>query len=409
MSSIDQSLSPSTGPALALRNPLESAAHGSPRARDRRFEQGLYAYHRGDYSVALSEFERACELPTVRAARSADYARIVEGYTYILRILAEREEFAKIERIEHRILEVLKVAGLPHRLKSRALYVLGICNCYQETKHDLAMRRFREAIDFAVIGEDKEALASPLYGAATVHYARENYDQALKELDRLAVLLSCLKVPELESASSLLRAMVYRNQDHLDQALSSAWQAFESLKHHPNLVLYLHTLCVLGTVYRRKSDMASARLYLDLADRSLKRQEFPRIARLVDEAFESLGTVKAPEADLVFDARTGILTEKVKGEIRFEGQFILRDLLKAFLENPGRIFTKEDLVASVWRETYNPKVHDNKIYVTIKRLRKLLEPENSKSDYILRAKNGYFLNPKTRVQINDQPFTETSK
>ena len=105
---------------------------------------------------------------------------------------------------------------------------------------------------------------------------------------------------------------------------------------------------------------------------------------------------------MVFDTRTGILTSKLKGDIRFEGQFILRDLLRVFLESPGRIFSKEDLARKVWKQTYQPSVHDNKIYVTIKRLRALLESDGPNGDLILRAKNGYFLNSKIRVVIDDE-------
>lgn len=379
----------------------------SRRTIDRRFERALYAFHRGDYSAALVEFEKAC----AAAAAVADYSRYVDSCSYYLRILAEREEFAKIDRIEQHVLGILATdsAQLPAKLKSRALYILGICSCYQETRHELAMRRFREAIDFAMQGADKVALAAPLYGAATVHYASGRYEEALRELDRLGILISCLDLPDLSSAAHLLRAMVRRNQGLNDEALAAAWKAFDSLKHHPHLVLYLHTLCVLGTIFRNNGDLPSARLYLDLAERSLKRDEFPRIARLVDEANQSLGSLPSADADLIFDCRTGILFERQKGEVRFDGQFILRDLLRIFLENPGRTFTKEDLAQQVWREPYNSKVHDNKIYVTIKRLRALLETGSSKCDYIMRAKNGYFLNPKTKVLINEKQTPDAQK
>ncbi|MES2962557.1 MAG: winged helix-turn-helix domain-containing protein [Bdellovibrionota bacterium] len=378
--------------------PKESRGTASRGAGDRRFQQGLFAYHRGDYALALREFDKAGEV----AAQAGDHARFVETCTFVLRILAEREEFARIQRIEDRVVAILAAADLPARLKSRAMYILGICACYQDTRHDQAMNRFRDAIDFAIVSEDKEALASPLYGAATVLYARGRLDEALKELGRLDILLSCLALPELTSASRLLRAMILRNQGHIDDALESAWASYETLKHHPHLVIYLHTLCTLGTIYSLKGDVACARLYLDLADRSLKRDEFPRIARLVDEAMAQVRTKGAGPVDLSFDTKTGILYEREKGEIRFEGQFILRDLLKVFLESPGRIFTKDDLARLVWREDYRTEIHDNKIYVTIKRLRKLLESDETKSDYILRAKTGYFLNPKTRVAIDEQ-------
>lgn len=392
------SQSATSGPRVSSKN--RSAL--LQQVLERRMERGQYAYHRGDYSEALFEFEHAAKV----ASFLTDHSRYVNACTFILRILAEQEEFEKIEKIEAHVLRILSSAeaqSLDLKLKSHAHYVLGICSCYQDSRHELAVRRFHEAIDFALLAENREALAAPLYGAATVHYACGRYEEALRELDRLSVLLSCLNLPDLRSASSILRAMVNRNVGLLEAALESAWQAFESLKHHPHLVLYLHTLCVLGTIYTLKGEFASARLYLDLADRSLKRKEFPRIARLVDEALGSLGRpAQTPAADLVFETQTGILIEKNKGEIRFDGQFILRDLLRAFLENPGKVFTKEELVRDVWREAYDPRIHDNKIYVTIKRLRGLLETETGTTDYILRAKNGYCLNPQTRVLINDK-------
>lgn len=390
------------GPATSTVSDSPSApqprVRGTRHTGERRFQQGLFAYHRGDYSASLADFEKASE----SFSAIGDHARFVEACTYILRILAEREEFSRIERIEAKVIEILAIASLSAKLKARALYILGICNCYQESRHEQAMVRFREAIDQAVASGDKEALAGPLYGAATVLYARRRFDEALKELGRLEILLSCISIPEIGTAASLLRAMVRRNQGRLDEALESAWTAYENLKHHPHLVLYLHTLCVLGTSFLQKGDSTSARIYLDLAERSLKRDEFPRIARLIDDAYGQIRVPRASEIDLAFDSRTGVLIERTKGEIRFEGQFILRDLLEAFLREPGRVFRKEDLVREVWKETYDPKIHDNKIYVTIKRLRKLLECENATTEYVLRAKTGYFLNPSARVTIDEK-------
>lgn len=379
------------------------------RARDftPSFQNGLFAYHRGDYSRALREFEKASAI----AFEADDYAAYVESCSYTLRILAEREDHTRIYDVEKSVLSILmdeKGAELSPSLKSRALYVLGICSCYeggegnyQDARHDLAMARFREAVDYAVLSGDKKALAAPLYGVATVLYARKRYEEALRELERLNVLTSCLPLPDLHTASNLLKAMIRRKQGYFDEALESAWKAFDGLKHHPHLVLYLHTLCVIGEIFTAKGDLASARLYLDLAQRSLKRDDLVRVARLIDKAMLALGAQKPPAADLIYDTRKGVLVEKFKGEIHFEGQFILTDLLKTFLENPGRVFGKQELAEKIWREPYNPRIHDNKIYVTIKRLRQLIETEG-KTKYILRAKAGYYLSSKIRVLINDQ-------
>ena len=63
-----------------------------------------------------------------------------------------------------------------------------------------------------------------------------------------------------------------------------------------------------------------------------------------------------------------------------------------FMGTPGQVYSKEEIVNNIWQQEYDPRVHDNKLYVTIKRLRKLIEPENDKPKYLYRAKNGYYFN-----------------
>ncbi len=335
----------------------------------------------------------------------ADGPHFIECNVYVLRLLAEQEAFAKVAKVENRILEFFEKIDLDKidpKLLSRMHYVLGICSVYRGDKHDAAMDRFHESIQFAVVCSDRSALAWPLYGAATVLYARKRYDDALRELDKLQTLLSCRAIPELSSSALLLNSLILRNQKRSDEALSKAWEAFESLKQQPHLGLYLHTLATLGTIFRERGESTTARIYLDLARRSLKRNEFPRIARIVDEALEELGGESAV-FDLALNLNSGTLHEARKGEIRFDGQLLLRDLLSVFLrssvKSPGTILRKEDLVREVWGETYRPQNHDNKIYVNIKRLRRLIEADDGSTEYILSGKQGYYLNPRARISI----------
>ena len=275
--------------SLAFELEIDDSTKAPRRqAQERRFDQGKFAFHRGDYSAALREFSKASDI----AWKIGDRERFVESTNFVLRILAEREEYSRIDPIEKKILEVLMTgqnqnqsqnqtqnqAPLSAALKSRTLYILGICNIYNDNRHEQAMRRFRESIDVAILCDDKSTLASPLYGIANVHYAQRNYVECHRELDRLGILLSCLHLPDLESAANLLRALVYRNQNLLDEALASAWKAFESLKHNPHLVLYMQTLIALSSIYISKGESSLGRLYLDLADRSLSAKNF-RVSR----------------------------------------------------------------------------------------------------------------------------------
>ncbi|MBN8540016.1 MAG: winged helix-turn-helix domain-containing protein [Deltaproteobacteria bacterium] len=369
-----------------------------------RFQAALFSYHRGEYTKALLEFEKISE----RLYRSGDWPRFVESSIYVLRLLAEQEDFKKVDRIEARLRDIestkaSRLAGsVSPKLWSRLHYVLGICHVYRGQQHEAAMDRFRDSIQAAIECDDRSALAWPLYGAATVLYARDRHDDAIRELEKLKTLLSCCPVPEIASSAHLLHALILRNQGKLDQALQSTWVAFETLRDQPHLGLYLHTLATLGTIFSLKNDPNTARLYLDLARRSLKRSEFPRIARIVDEALEKTGgSIKS--YDLELNLATGTLVEVRKGEIKFDGQFILRDLLRVFMEasvaNPGATLSKEDLVREVWAEDYRPQSHDNKIYVNIKRLRRLIEPDDGSTEYILRGKLGYYLNPNLRIAV----------
>ena len=334
-----------------------------------------------------------------------DGARFIECSVYVLRLLAEQEEFSKVAKVEERILKFFEQAdrsSINPKLLSRMHYVLGICLVYQGEKHEAAMDRFRESIQLAIECADRSALAWPLYGAATVLYARGRFDDAIRELEKLKTLLSCKAIPEISSSALLLNALILRNQKKLDEALRVAWEAFESLKQQPHLGLSMHTLATLGTIFSEKGEPQTARIYLDLARRSLKRSEFPRIARIVDDALVELGEEK-PNFDLALDLKTGTLRESSKGEVRFDGQFLLRDLLAVFMRasivNPGSVLKKADLVREVWGEAYRPQSHDNKIYVNIKRLRRLIESEDGSTEYILRGKQGYYLNPKARASL----------
>src|SRR5690606_17862702 len=65
---------------------------------------------------------------------------------------------------------------------------------------------------------------------------------------------------------------------------------------------------------------------------------------------------------------------------------------------PGKIFTKEELVDKIWRESYNPMIHDSKVYTSISRLRKLIEPDFRRPMYILNERDGYAFNPAIQLE-----------
>ena len=74
-----------------------------------------------------------------------------------------------------------------------------------------------------------------------------------------------------------------------------------------------------------------------------------------------------------------------------------------FIKNPGCRFAKEDLALKIWAQEYNPEQHANLVYVSIKRLRTLIEPDFDSPRYILRDRKGYYFNPQASVQFSFLP------
>jgi hypothetical protein len=66
------------------------------------------------------------------------------------------------------------------------------------------------------------------------------------------------------------------------------------------------------------------------------------------------------------------------------------------------------LAKSIWKDEYNPLIHDKLIYTSVSRLRKLIEPEKetgdgkrvSKRTYIIRGKDGYTFNPEVKIRFH---------
>ena len=58
-----------------------------------------------------------------------------------------------------------------------------------------------------------------------------------------------------------------------------------------------------------------------------------------------------------------------------------------------RGLSKAEIIQHVWSEPYRPEAHDNKLYYNINRLRKLIEPDVRKPQYLLNWKEGYRLAP----------------
>lgn len=360
---------------------------------DSMIELARLYFERCDFAVAIEKYGRAADL----FFRDQDYARYLKCQNALLRMHAEREDHAGIAAITTKLEELAQQPGFD--IDSKTLYVLGVCASYRG-QFGLALGHFQGALRSALAEDDKSDVCYAISGLAVTYYALDKLTEAMKEIYNLQVFFEVLDVPDLRLSAQMLNGHILRKMKRPDQALVVLWQSYELLRTQRNLFMYLSLLYGMALAYRDAGEVDMARMYLRLAKKSADPENLRYLTRHIDRQLAELGSGSADdEYDLIFDARSHSVVERRKGRVDFKNQFILLDMLRLFMNQPGAVHSKESLVKSVWKQNYDPAVHDNKIYVTIKRLRQLIEPDYERPKYIFRAKNGYYLNKDTKILV----------
>jgi DNA-binding winged helix-turn-helix (wHTH) protein len=338
------------------------------------------------------------------ARRTGNSPARLEALALSLRAAIELERSERVAWVEMASRETLRFVQGNKRLESRSYALLGACARARPSGAGQAEAFFKRAVDLALEAGDHEAVAQAAYGGASALYAQGRYECCLTKLNCLDALLPSLRLAELTSAALLLRGLTWRELGRFDEATKSIWAACEALRAAPHLAIYARALAALGSVLRATGSARDGRLYLDLSEMAARPDDMLALRRLISA---ELGATRERDAaasgpwaqgEISFDQKAGVL--RLQGrEVRLEGQFLLRDLMAAFVRRPGHPFGKAEIASIIWREPYDPAIHDNKIYVTIKRLRRCLDDGRGGRRYVLRAKDGYFFNPKIRVTI----------
>lgn len=354
------------------------------------FQLGKLLCEKGDFPNALKKLNVA--LSNFKASK--DWAGYLSAQNLRLRIFAEMEEFDEINQIKEDLQDLVIRENVA--LSAKTYYTLALCASFKQ-QHSVALEYLEKSLALALTKDVKEDICYAVNGLAMVYFSIGNYDEALKEIYNLQVFYQVLDIPELKISSQILNGHILRKKGEHEKALEIYWQCYDQLKKEKNLYQYIALLHSLGLTYKEMGDFNLARVYLDLAQRAIDPEIHRRLSRAIQSKLESLGVTDTSKYDLIFKMSKNALVEKTKGNVDFKNQFILVDMLRLFLKNPGEVYSKEELVKKVWKQSYDPRIHDNKIYVTIKRLRKMIEPDYDRPKYIFRAKNGYYLNKGAKV------------
>lgn len=359
------------------------------------FEVGKLYCDRGDFFLAITKLSEAAE----EYLQAKDFAAYLKTQNLLLRLFAETDQSERINEVKERLQDLVIKEGF--ELNSKTYYTLALCASYK-AQNEMASEYLNKAMELGLASDNKADICYALNGQAMVLCSLGRVDEALKEINKLYVFLEVLDLPEVKVSTLLVHAKIFRSRREFENALQHAWRAYELIRHSKTMQMHINILYILGRTYVESGDIELARLYLNLAAKAVDPTNMIRLNREIQKDLAEVGLGQKSAYDLVFDFENHAVTERKLGRVDFKNQFILLDLLRLFVQNQGEVYSKEFLVETVWRQSYDPSVHDNKVYVTIKRLRKLIEPDFDRPKYIFRAKNGYFMNRTARIMINEK-------
>ncbi len=225
----------------------------------------------------------------------------------------------------------------------------------------------------------------------------QNYHQILQELTK-----SEPKAQKIQLGLKFMELLVeIKHRKQYTQAERGLWDLYETANKTNNTYYIPYILCSMAWCHIKLNNKKQAHLLFNLAEKNVNKERKPLalyMESLKQQEFAVLEK-KTDNYDLVFNFQDYTIVEKHKGCIDLKNQFILIDLLKLLALNPGMSYSKEQIVQKVWKQDYFPEIHDNKIYVTIKRLREMIEVNSCKPRYICRSHAGYHFSKRANILI----------
>jgi len=360
---------------------------------DRLYEISKLYCDRGDYNLALPNLIETSEAYLVEK----NFDMYLKCATHILRIYAEQEEYERLSAYKEKLQDIVIRENI--QLTSRVYYVFGIAAVYKGQIEN-GLEYFKIALEHALKTDNKEDTCYAILGISICYRAQKRYEEALREIYNLNIFIQFINNSDLKTAVLSANALVLLDLKKYDQALDIFWQAYEEIKSSKQLSTSIGLLANIGICLYELGQKDAARVYFDIVKKSYDPKNNKKQLSVIGSYLEKLNDNRQNNYDLIFDLESHTVTERTIGKVDFKNQFILLDLLKLFISKQGEVFSKEYLVEHIWKQDYDPAVHDNKIYVTIKRLRKMIEPDYDHPKYIFRSKNGYFLNKS--IKVSDQ-------
>ena len=353
-------------------------------------------YKSGQFEKALEYLNDSLNKLSKEPESSEQRAALSEALYHKIRILSEMEEFDEIDKLQNSFQSLLS------QKNSDSYYILALLNFYKcpsevdtrKTCEAQTQKYLQAALDLAETSKQKVAALTRL---CALHFYEGNTTLSMSYYRKIKKLHT--KTQSLESLffATLIQAAIERKQGNLTKSFQKLDICYDLLKSEKNVYFYTYLLWNHAQTLADSNEYAQAIVLLNIALKMCHPKWMKRCHNAITYWLKEYSE-RSQEYDLAIDQKNNLLLKPQGQKVSLSKQVIISRLLDLFATHQGYTFSKEELCEKVWRTEYNPKKHDNKIYVTVKRLKALIEP-SEQSHYIIKSKSGYTLNKNAHIKI----------
>jgi DNA-binding winged helix-turn-helix (wHTH) protein len=357
----------------------------------------------------LKEARIAFQMALTQAKKAGELRAMMEALAGLLRLAAEALDEEAVEQWDTE-LDALMTAH-PRQVPPLAWHCKGAVASYH--KDNLLAQRFfhrylkavrkdpkNACFSQALTQEELEAKGWMLLAITLGNRGRSRRAQWLAE--QILTQYEEKNLRGINGITYLLLGSIAERNKQYDVSLKWFQKAHGSFLGEHNWYYHLYVLYGYARLSRHQQNYAQAYWYLDLMDKAACGPEFGLLRREISAERSRLAD---DAVDLLIDSRKGVIKTR-SSQIQVRKQYVLLDILEALSNAHGRDgadtergLSKAEIIERVWNESYRPEAHDNKLYYNINRLRKLIEPDIRKPQYLLNWKEGYRLAPGLRIQF----------
>lgn len=355
------------------------------------YRLGKIYYDKADLIKAEEYFQLALD----KTIYPRDSYAMFKCYGFLIRIYSESLNESQAKKyIEESEILMENFSTSIGNLNSEYFYNAGMVYTYKG-EFGKSLENFKLSYQKAQKENEPELLAKGLYAMANASFHLSKNNDSLNYLNQLNELLNILKKGYLKGSMYMLYGNIYKEMGKYKEADKAYDTSIIYLQQKNCWNLFGYTLLGKGMLAKKQGEFNQALLYFKLALNAIN-QKYARLRELINEQVED---VNDSSVDLYLDRHNRVIHEKNIGTIDFKHRFVLLEILFLLAKNPGNSYNKDDLAENIWKDEYNPLIHDKLIYTSISRLRKLIEPKGCNRKYILRGKDGYTFNPRVNARF----------